>query len=58
MTLDVLLESGEKKSLDCFVYIMHEDRPLGIPSSHCIDRCREGYRDFGFDEAILEKALS
>ena len=40
-----------------FVYIMHEDRPLGIPSAYYIDVCRIGYQDFGFDETYLFKAL-
>ena len=40
-----------------FVYIMHEDRPFGIPSAYYIDVCRIGYQDFGFDETYLFKAL-
>ena len=39
------------------MYIMHEDRPLGIPSAYYIDVCRIGYQDFGFDETYLFKAL-
>lgn len=39
------------------MYIMHEDRPFGIPSAYYIDVCRTGYQDFGFDETYLFKAL-
>ena len=58
MVLEADMENGEKKTLDCFVYIMHEERPFGIPSRYYVDRCREGYRDFGFDEKVLDRALS
>ena len=57
MVLEVTLGSGEKKFLDCFVYIMHEYRPFGLPDGYYVEKCREGYRDFGFDEAVLDKAL-
>lgn len=33
-----------------YVYIMHEDRQLGVPSWHYIHTCLEGYRAFGFDK--------
>ncbi len=40
-----------------FIYIMHGDRPYGIPSDYYMDVCKEGYKDFGFDEKILWKAF-
>lgn len=40
-----------------FIYIMHEDRPYGIPSNSYLEVCQEGYKDFGFDESYLFKAL-
>lgn len=40
-----------------FVYIMHEERPLGLPSGSYVRTCLDGYRDFGFDESILLAAL-
>lgn len=40
-----------------YVYIMHEDRPLGIPSYHYVETCLEGYRAFEFDENILFQAI-
>ena len=42
---------------DCFAYIMHEDRRIGIPSPVYINTCREGYKDFGFDINILMDAV-
>ena len=43
--------------LDCFVYIMHSDRYLSLPSRFYIDTCAKGYRDFGFDMRYLDEAL-
>ena len=40
-----------------FVYIMREDKPLGMPSEEYLQTCREGYEDFGFDEKLLMKAM-
>ena len=42
--------------VDAFVYIMHEDRPYGIPSPLYVATCMEGYEDFDFDKRILEDA--
>ena len=50
------LESGRIRAAEAFVYIMHEDRGLGRPAESYVERCREGYRDFGFDTAILDEA--
>ncbi len=36
-----------------FAYIMHEERPFGIPSGFYMDTCLAGYRLFGFDPEIL-----
>ena len=47
---------GDKKRITAFVYIMHEDRPLGIPSGRYMQTCLEGYRAFGFDEKYLFNA--
>ena len=37
-------------------YIMHEDRNLGIPSSHYFETLDKAYLKFGFDEDILGDA--
>ena len=50
-----LTETGKK--LTAFVYIMHEERKLGIPTSAYIRTCVDGYRQFGFDLKHLRKAM-
>ena len=50
------LVSKKARKVKAFVYIMHEDRPFGIPSFRYVDTCRQGYADFGFDEDILADA--
>lgn len=52
------VHTGEVRKLDAFVYIMHEDRRIGIPSRHYVDTCLEGYRDFGFDPDVLWEAVA
>ena len=46
------------KLRDAFVYIMHEDRKLGVPSSYYVDTCLEGYQSFGFDRKYIDEALN
>ena len=52
------IRSGKVRSRKVFVYIMHEDRPFGIPSPCYMNVCREGYASFGFDEDKLFEALN
>ena len=52
------LKTRRNRKAHAFVYIMHEDRPFGIPSQMYVDTCIEGYRDFGFDRSILIKAVT
>ena len=40
-----------------FVYVMNDGFQLQAPTVRYWDVCLEGYRRFGFDEKILEKAL-
>ena len=49
--------TGKVQNRKCYVYIMHEDRQLGSPSEFYVRTCLDGYRDFGFDEKILMKAV-
>jgi hypothetical protein len=51
------IRTGTQRIRDAFVYIMHEERPLGIPSPWYFDVCREGYADFGFDITLLANAV-
>lgn len=49
-----LNETGEV--IEAFIYIMREERKLGIPSQHYINTCELGYSDFGFDCKYLDEA--
>ena len=44
---------GDVVDIDAFVYIMHEDRPFGIPSNYYMKVCLDGYEFFGFDRSYL-----
>ena len=44
--------------LDAIIYIMHEERKLGLPSLHYYEVCLDGYAHFGFDPGFLENALT
>ncbi len=58
MVLSVKLwQSEQTKRLKTFVYIMHEERSLGIPSIAYLQTCSGGYRIFGFDTEILMEAI-
>mgnify|MGYP001109863994 FL=1 len=54
--LPIRLANGKTKKVTAFVYIMHEERELGCPSLAYIRTCKEGYRNFGFDQKYLETA--
>ena len=56
LRLPVKLANGKTKKLTAFVYIMHEERKLGVPSMSYIRTCEEGYRNFGFDTKFLDAA--
>ena len=47
------IRTGIVRVRDVFVYIMHEDRPIGMPRRYYVETCMEGYRDFGFDREYL-----
>lgn len=47
------IKSGKIRIRDCFVYIMHEERSIGVPSFAYVSICLEGYISFGFDEHFL-----
>lgn len=46
--VDVDLDCGE--TINALVYIMHEDRPRGVPAEYYVATCLEGYADFGLDK--------
>ena len=43
-------------TVKAFIYIMDENRKTGEPSDWYYHTCEEGYRRFGFDVRILQKA--
>ena len=48
--------TGKTRRRRVFAYIMHENRPVGIPSRSYLRTCVNGYWDFGFDLNILADA--
>lgn len=52
------IRSGKVRTRNTFVYIMHEDRPLGLPSNYYLATCLQGYRSFGFDKKMLAQAYT
>lgn len=48
---------GDRRDVEAIVYIMHEDRPLGVPSASYIRTCAQGYVDFGLDLEYLKDAV-
>lgn len=50
------IRTGKLRERDCFVYIMHEERDIGIPSYTYVNTCLEGYDAFRFDRNILVDA--
>lgn len=57
MILNIQCEDGSQMRKKCFVYIMHESRPTGIPTSLYTNVCLQGYIDFGFDVQHLVDAF-
>lgn len=58
MTLDIKgIKTKKVRRREAFVYIMHEERELGIPSWYYVNTCLDGYRAFGFDEKYLFDAI-
>lgn len=51
------IKTGKIRQRRIFVYIMHEDRPLGIPTEGYISTCRQGCRDFRLDSKPIMDAL-
>ena len=47
------IRTGKTRQRDAFVYIMHENRKLGVPTSFYMRTCLDGYRDFGFNPDFL-----
>lgn len=52
------IRTGRVRNRKTFVYIMHEDRPFGLPSAYYVRTCLQGYTNFKFDKMFLEQALA
>ena len=50
------IRSGRRRTVTAFAYIMHEDRPVGIPADFYMRTCFDGYDTFCFDRRILTAA--
>ena len=50
------IRTGKVRRRKPFVYIVHEDRLLGVPSNMYMRICMEGYMDFGFNYDTLWEA--
>ena len=55
-TVEVEMDKG--KTMKGMVYIMHEERKLGLPTAHYYKILSDAYEKFGFDFNILEEALN
>lgn len=53
----ISIKKKEPRRCKAFVYIMHEERELGIPSRGYVEVCLEGYRTFGFNPILIEEAI-
>lgn len=50
------IKTGKVRNRRVFVYIMHEERAIGVPSVFYMQTCMEGYDNFGFDRSLLVDA--
>ena len=57
LTLEITgIRTKKTRVRRCFVYIMNEDRVLGIPTGYYMRVCLEGYHNFGFNSDALINA--
>ena len=50
------IRTGKRRTVTAFAYIMHENRPIGVPTNSYMRTCLEGYDAFYFDKRILMAA--
>ena len=53
----IKVKCDDGKWRKAFVYIMHEERTLGIPTPTYVGTCASGYQEFGFDLKYLRDAI-
>jgi hypothetical protein len=47
------IRTGRSRTVTAFAYVMHEERPVGVPSNFYMRTCIAGYDAFGFDRNVL-----
>ena len=52
------IRTGKVRVRKAFVYIMHEERPLGLPSMRYMETCAQGDHSFGFNQEKLRQAYA
>ena len=52
------IRTGKRRTVTAFAYIMHEERPIGIPTNFYMRTCLEGYTTFHFNKNILIDAYN
>ena len=52
------IRTGKRRTITAFAYIMHEERPIGIPSEFYLRTCLDGYKAFMFDKRVLINAYN
>ena len=50
------IRTGRRRTVTAFAYIMHEERPIGIPTDFYLRTCLAGYEAFNFDRKVLTAA--
>lgn len=51
------IDSGKERTRNCFVYVMRDGSPAGMPTRFYVNTCLQGYLDFHFSPLYLSKAL-
>ena len=52
------IRTGKRRTVTAFAYIMHRDRPVGVPSNFYMRTCLDGYNTFRFNKNILIDAYN
>lgn len=52
------IRTGKRRTVTAFAYIVHEERPIGIPTNFYMRTCLEGYTTFHFNKNILIDAYN
>lgn len=51
------IRTGKVRNRTVFLYIMHEEKSLGMPSWYYLNTCWEGYKAFGFNPEHIAEAF-